>query len=186
MKIIKRLAFLIIITVALSLVFRGWLFRQLVTYKPIGIRTEYIASGDNLIANLNVNFENLTECEIEKIIELALSSTSEQLNFTSDKNDVAPNALIVSKSAHCVGYAAFFVTSCNYVIDRCNLSSTWNAKSQVAHLYFIGFNLHQYFNSPFFKDHDFAIIENKITGQIIAVDPSVHDYLHIDFVAMSN
>ena len=34
-------------------------------------------------------------------------------------------------------------------------------------------------STPFFKDHDFAIIRNKRTGERIAVDPNVYDYLII-------
>ena len=37
----------------------------------------------------------------------------------------------------------------------------------------------------FFKDHDFVTIENKETGEIFAVDPSVNDYLFIDFVTFN-
>ena len=36
--------------------------------------------------------------------------------------------------------------------------------------------------SKLFKDHDFVTIENKITEEIVAVDPTVNDYLRIEFV----
>jgi len=55
----------------------------------------------------------------------------------------------------------------------------------VEQLYFLGTNIHKYFNSSFFKDHDFVTIENKTTGEIFAVDPTVNDYLRIDFITYS-
>ncbi|GGG62573.1 hypothetical protein GCM10011378_43400 [Hymenobacter glacieicola] len=42
--------------------------------------------------------------------------------------------------------------------------------------------MHKYFNSAFFKDHDFVTIENKRTGKVYAVDPTIDDYLSVDFI----
>ncbi len=58
----------------------------------------------------------------------------------------------------------------------------WVARSQIGQLYFLGTYVHPYFHSPFSKDHDFVIIENKTTGEIFAVDPTVSDYLFIVFI----
>jgi len=154
----------------------------LVTYKSVGLRTNYSATDDKLVDFINASADEQTDPDIETIIKLGLSITSGQLNFTADKNDTDPNKLITSKTAHCVGYATFFATTCNHLLDKYNLADTWTAKPQVGQLYFLGTNVHQYFNTPFFKDHDFATIENKTTGQIFAVDPTVSDYLFIDFV----
>jgi hypothetical protein len=70
-------------------------------------------------------------------------------------------------------------------LKRYNLADRWTAKPQIGQLYFLGTNIHKYFNSAFFKDHDFVTIENKKTGEILAVDPTVNDYLHIDFITYS-
>ena len=106
--------------------------------------------------------------------------------ITANENDVDPNKLITSRKAHCIGYASFFATTCNYLLKKYNLSDQWTAKPKVGQLYFIGQNIHKYFNSPFFKDHDFVTIENKKTDQIFAVDPTVYDYLLIDFINYTN
>ena len=65
------------------------------------------------------------------------------------------------------------------------MADKWNAKPQIGQLYFLGTNIHKYFNSSFFEDHDFVTIENKSTGEILAVDPTVNDYLNIDFITYS-
>lgn len=55
---------------------------------------------------------------IKQIIEAGLSLTSRQLNFTADKNQNDPNKLISLKTAHCIGYASFFATSCNNLLEK--------------------------------------------------------------------
>lgn len=166
----------------IGLMFRGWFYRHLITYRSIGLRTNYAANNDELIRCINSSTKKLKEADIKHIIKLGLSISSNQLRFTASKNDIDPNKLIQSKTAHCVGYAAFFSTTCNYLLAKYNLANTWTAKPQVGQLYFIGINVHPYFNTPFFNDHDFVTIENKTTGQVYAVDPTLSDYLHIDFV----
>lgn len=185
MKIIKRVFLTICIIATVEFLLRGWLYRHLVTYKSIGLRTNYSARNEKLIICIDQTADRHTNPEIKQIIKLSLSITSEQLKYSANKNNVDPNMLINSKTAHCVGYASFFSTTCNYLLKRKNLSNSWVALPQAGQLYFLGTNIHKYFNSSFFKDHDFVSIENKTTGEIYAVDPTVNDYLHIDFVSYS-
>ena len=182
MKLVKRTFLTIIILTVVGLLFRGILYRNLITYKSIGQRTNYIATNHKLIDYLNQCADYKTNLDIDQVIKLSLSTTSRQLNFTADKNNNDPNKLIITKTAHCVGYASFFTTTCNYFLHKYNLADTWSAKTQIGQLYFLGTNIHHYFNTPFFKDHDFVTIENKATGQLFAVDPTVNDYFFINFV----
>lgn len=182
MKSIKRilLSFLILTTVVI--LFRGMFYRHFVTYKSVGLRTNYSAIDRKLTDFIDANTGKLTDYDVMQIIKHALSMTSNHLNFTTEKNEVDPNKLINSRKAHCVGYATFFSTISNYLFRKYNLQNTWKAKPQIGQLYFLGTNIHKIFNSTFFKDHDFVTIENIKTGEIIAVDPTLNDYLHIDFV----
>ena len=188
MKFIKRTLLIILIISTVGLLFRGWFYRHLVTYKSDGIRTNYLATNIKLTDYIDANTDNQTDPDIKQIIKLGLSITSRKLNFTANKkNDTDPNKLIISKSAHCVGYASFFATTCNYLLEKYNLSDTWTAKPQAGQLDFLGTNIHKYFtrffkDRNFIKDHDFVTIENKKTGEILAVDPTANDYLRIDFI----
>ena len=188
MKFIKRTLLIILILSTVGLLFRGWFYRHLVTYKSDGIRTNYLATNIKLTDYIDANTDNQTDPDIKQIIKLGLSITSRKLNFTANKkNDTDPNKLIISKSAHCVGYASFFATTCNYLLEKYNLSDTWTAKPQAGQLNFLGTNIHIYFTKffkdrNFIKDHDFVTIENKKTGEILAVDPTANDYLRIDFI----
>jgi len=181
MKFIKRALLIILIISTVGLLFRGWFYRHLVTYKSVKIRTNYLATNIKLTDYIDANTDKQTDPDIKQIIKLGLSITSRKLNFTVDKNYTDPNKLIISKTAHCVGYASFFATTCNYLLEKYNLSDTWTAKPQVGQLNFLGTNIHIYL-TKFFKDHDFVSIENKKTGEILAVDPTVNDYLRIDFI----
>mgnify|MGYP006879680079 CR=1 FL=1 len=63
--------------------------------------------------------------------------------------------------------------------------SSWNESifSTSIDLYFSLSELSK-LNAPFFKDHDFVIIENSVTGEKIYIDPTTSDYLGIDEVAV--
>jgi hypothetical protein len=182
MKIIKQIFLTILILTTVGILFRGWFYRQLITYKSVGIRANYSAKDKELTNYFDVRINKQTDLDIGQIVELSLSITSNKLNFIADKNDNDPNKLINTKTAHCVGYASFFSTTCNYLLKKYSLDDSWSAKPQIGQLYLLGTNIHKYFNSPFFKDHDFVTIENKKTGQILAVDPTLNDYLYIDFI----
>lgn len=71
----------------------------------------------------------------------------------------------------------------NYLLKKRKMDDVWVAQPQVGLLNFLGIDIHQYFVSSFFRDHDFVIVRNKTTEEVIAVDPTVHDYLLLDYVA---
>lgn len=185
MKIISRILLALLLLTGVGLLFRGWLYRHVVTYKSVGVRANYPVTSKVLVAYLHATNERQSTLTAAQIVAQSLDKTSNKLRFTSGKNDKDPNRLVRTRKAHCVGYAAFFATTCNFLLQQNGLGTTWQAEPRIGQLYFLGINVHQYFNSPFFKDHDFVVIENKKTGQTLAVDPTVNDYLAIDFVAYS-
>ena len=182
MKFIKRSLLTILILITVGILFRGMFYRHLVTYKSVGLRNNYSAKDKKLTDYIESSIDNKDNTDIIQIIKLGLSITSNQLNFTANKNDIDPNKLITSKTAHCVGYASFFITTCKYLLKKYQLEDKWIVQQQIGQLYFLGTNVHKYFNSSFLKDHDFVTIENKKTGEIIAVDPTVNDYLFINYI----
>ncbi|MBO9700932.1 MAG: hypothetical protein J7604_12035 [Sporocytophaga sp.] len=182
MKISKRLFLSTLILLTILLLFRGWFYRSLVTYKSIGQRHSYLPRDKNLISYIETNVEENKKVDIKDIIEIGLSATAKRLNYSVDPKTNDPNSLIYTKTAHCVGYATFFATTCNYLLKKYNLDKNWEAKPQIAQLYIFRTNIHQFFNSPFFKDHDIVIIENQRTGETFAVDPTLNDYLYIDTI----
>ena len=186
MKILKRIFFTILALLVICIVFRGTLYRHIVTYKSIGQRTTYVVTNDKLIRYIEENCIEKDNKNIEEIIKESLSLTSKALNFTFSKNDRDPNRLIDSKTANCIGYAAFFTAVCDYQLKKYNLSDQWIVSSEIGQIFVFGTNIHNYFDSSFFKDHDFVIVKNKTTKEIFAVDPSINDYLCIDYITFDN
>ena len=175
---------IVLILVIVSLICRGTIFRHLVTYKSIGTRINYKIHNKEFIDYIESDNKNNTN--IKDVIKNSLSITSKRLNFTASKNNNDPNKLINSKTAHCVGYAAFFSSTCNYLLKKNNINKDWVATHHIGQIYLLNNNVHKFFKSSFFKDHDFVLITNKNTGESIAVDPTVDDYLAISFIKYNN
>jgi len=183
MKILRRI-FLVIAVVLIIIVLRGPLYRFTVSYSSIGQRAGYEIANDKLWQYLRENNVEKDSADIKEVIETSLTLTSNRLDFVFSKNNSNPNLLIDSKFANCVGYAAFFSTVCNYQLEKYNLSEEWVAIHKIGQLYVFGVNIQHYIDHYFFKDHDFVVIENKKTKEAYAVDPSMYDYLYIDFITL--
>jgi hypothetical protein len=123
--------------------------------------------------------------DIKAIIKAGLSATSKLLDFSFVESTSDPNKLIESPKANCIGYAALFSTICDYQLERYH-PGQWTVSHEIGQLYLLGTNIHGYFKSPFFKDHDFVVIKNATTNEVFAVDPSLNDYLHINFITLKN
>lgn len=179
----KKIVKILIIALVICLIFRSFLYRKFVSYKPVKARFSYTITENKIKIYVE---ENYKEQNINEIIDRSLSLTTEHLNFTSSKNYNNPNKLMFTKTANCIGYASFFSTICNYLINVNSLNQEWEAIPYAGELYFFGVNINHYFQSPFLKDHDFVIIRNKITNKKFVVDPSLSDYFYIDYVTIKN
>jgi hypothetical protein len=163
----------------LLILFRGCIYRTVVAYQALGTRITYPATDPELIQYLDKNAGLSDDASVQAVINCSLDLTADRLRFTAARNNTDPNRLFYTETAHCVGYAAFFTSACNFLFHKYHMDETWTARPQIGQLYCFGVNVHPYFDTPFFKDHDFAIIENKKTGERLAVDPNVYDYLCI-------
>ena len=90
MKIIKGFIIAFIILISLGILFRGSIYRSIVKYKSVGIRTNYAADNPKLLDYINTSVPEQADMIIKQIIEAGLSLTSRQLNFTADKNQNDP------------------------------------------------------------------------------------------------
>lgn len=135
----------------------------------------------NLIKEINERTENKI-LSIEEIIKFSNSITSEKLDFTFDKVPSNPNLVAELKKANCIGYSSLFNSIGNYIIRKQKLTDKYEFTHLVGKLNIFGINLHNLFNSPFFKTHDFNEIRNKQTDEKKFVDPSLRDYFSIEYV----
>ena len=169
-----------------AIVLQGPLYRSFVSYESVGQRKSYSITNEALLTLINDRVDFEEDMRVNDIVNLAFSITCTQLNFTTGKNNVDPNKLVTSKTANCIGYATFYSSVCNHLLERFHLNDQWRAKAQIGHLSFLGHDVHQLFGSPFFKDHDFVTIESFTNSDsTIVVDPSLRDYFYINSVTYS-
>ncbi|PKH52664.1 hypothetical protein CXF68_19010 [Tenacibaculum sp. Bg11-29] len=161
MKILKRILQSILIIVLIGLVFRGSVYRKVITYKSIGERVSYSATNKNLIKYIEENTINAKGPKIEKIIDMGLSATSRLLRFTASKNHIEPNKLINTKTANCIGYATFFSANCNYLLKKYALDNNWIAKPHKGNFIYLVLIFINISNQPFLKTMILLLLKIK-------------------------
>lgn len=174
---LKRGIFLLLVIV----IFRGTIFRMLIRYEAIDTRRCIELVDNNLIQLLD---SQKYADDLNEIVALAQTITCEQLTFSTTNQTQNSNVLYQRGTAHCVGYAALFTSIMQYLLKKAKLDKQYTASHVVGQLYFLGLNMHNYWNSPFFKDHDYCMIVNNVTGKNIAIDATVNDYLGINQIAI--
>jgi hypothetical protein len=182
MKLFKKLLFGLLALTILTFLLRNWLFWQLFSYQAVGDRPAYAIENPQLRAYIENEWPDNSTKSPRAVLKKALQLSAQQLHFTAAHNHNDPNLLLNSHSAHCVGYAAFTTTVCNELLQRYQLNAEWKAEARVGQIHCLGINVHPYFQSAFFKDHDFVVLRNLKTGEELAADPTVYDYLGITFV----
>jgi hypothetical protein len=161
---------------------RGTIYRACISYESVGEKPLIKLSNDSLKSELDKLISK--DMGIDEISSISNSMTAELLNFTSEKCDLDPNKLIVSKKTNCIGYSNSYNSIATYLIKQSGQAKKYKSIHHKGQLYLFGENIHKYFSSSFFKDHDFNQLINLKTGEIITVDPSVSDYLLIDEVQL--
>jgi len=172
-KIIKTLFILILLT----FFFRGQIYRITVKYEKIGER-ELVQPNQELINEIQKDIGK-QKLSIEEIIELSKKITNRKLKFTGKKVSRDPNELIKTGKANCIGYSATFNSIGNYLLKQQKLEKKYELKHFVGKIKFLGIDVHQFFDSPFFKDHDYNVMQNLETNYKMAIDPTISDYLKI-------
>jgi len=69
------------------------------------------------------------------------------------------------------------------LIRKNDLADQISANHKIGKLDLWGIDLHQFFESAFFQDHDFNEIKYLKTNEVIFIDPTISDYLKIDSVS---
>ena len=174
-KALKRIRIFCI----LLLIFRGWIYRFLVEYKVIGERQEIGITNPKLIELIEEK-SIAKKMNIDEIADVAEEITTKTLTFTWSYSSNDTNDLFNEKKANCVGYAAMFNSISNFLIRKYHLQDEFVASHKIGELELLGFNIHPYFNSPFYKNHDYNTISNLTTGEKLSLDPSLSDYFWID------
>lgn len=169
----KILLILVLICGALY-IFRGAVYRSIITYKEDGNRKNYKVKDKNLAIFIEDNIESNQEGDIESIVYLSQEITSTALSYSEDAKESDPNKTVLLHKANPEGYAAFAASTGNYLIDKYKLSEVWEAKPVKGKLYIFGKDMYSQLKKKSFKEYDFVIFRNKITKREITVDPSLY------------
>lgn len=175
MKVIRNIVIICIVATSLGILLRGVIFRSVITYQAQAARNGSVINDQALVARL----DRESIFTVKDVIDRGQRITAEYLEFTTGTCMVDPNQLTRTRQAHCVGYAAFCSAVCNHLLEQSGLASEWTASAWAGKLYMGKKDIHQWFDSPFYKDHDFVVLQNPVTGQRLAIDPVLYDYLHI-------
>lgn len=176
----KRILFLILIFAVILL--RTSVFSFFFSYRIIRERAPVGELKDEELKS--AAGKKKKEHPVEDIIQDAQEITASRLGFTFEKCDREVNALAVSQKANCIGYAAFLAAVIRYELRQQNLEDQWQVRHQVGNVYFLNTNIHRYIKSAFFRDHDFVTMENTQTGETVALDATVYDYLKINRIRL--
>ena len=177
MKKFLKYSFLALLILFLT---RGWIFRQLVTYNTQTERPAFSLTNEALTQSIE---NQQIDTSIQSIIRRSLVFTTDNLCFTFENCDTDPNLLFASQKTNCTGYAAFFNTTCQTLLRKEKLENRFRVKHLRGKLTLLGFDLHRLTDSPFFRDHDFNVVEDLETGNKIYVDASLQDVFGIGFVS---
>lgn len=190
MKKLKKTFQILALLIVLVILFRAWIFRKSISYTPIRERATVLLIDRQICQELEseITIQLLSKAKnaplsIAEIIQLAQKKTSEKLSFSRKKSTQNPNILIKEGKTNCIGYAALFNSIAQFILKSQQLEQQYQVKHLVGKLDFWGIDLHQFFNTPFFKDHDYNEIINLETRHKTYVDPIVSDYFGIHQVS---
>jgi len=176
-----------ILLIVIILFFRGFFYRSLISYVDNGTRENIALTNPDLINLIDTELKSKnTIYNLETIANTADKITRNTLKFSSSQVSKNPNDIFYSHKTNCVGYAAMFNSIANYIIINQNLQNEIQCHHKIGQLHLLGKNIHPFFDSPFFKDHDYDVILSKSEDNEIAIDPSVSDYLGIRRIRASN
>lgn len=154
------------------------------SYQVLSQRKDQLLTDDSLKKTIDNWLDTQQPFSINALIGFCLEESKSRLDFSFGKCSSDPNKLSEGGEANCVGYAALFNSMMNYALKKKKLNKSFSCGHYVGKIYYRDQDVHQLFNDPFFKDHDFNIITEKSTGNKIAVDPSLYDYMGIDHVSL--
>jgi hypothetical protein len=172
-----------LLIVLLVLVFRGALYRVLVSYEKCGNRKSYELTSEILRQYLDSIVTDQPVTNVEQIVLLANEITADQLTYTTKNAEENPSKLFPLGATHCVGYSAFYATICNYLLVRYGYEHEWHCYTHYGHIHLMGYNLHNAFGSPFFANHDYNSIRNSKGTDIYFTDPTLYDYSGIVMIS---
>ena len=175
-RLFKWVGGTVLLLIVLAVLLRGPLFRlcfhfQNLRERRTGAPLPHVVSGHPS--------ETRIDPVVSTCIDDALDATAEALEFSTGHSPGDVSGALASGTANCIGYAAVFTQFCEVRLQTAVPSDDWRVLHLRGLLFCGSFNLHRLFSSPFWKDHDICVVENRSTGQRLYIDPTLFDAAHI-------
>lgn len=166
--IIALLALLVIIILC-----RGLLWRLISSYEDIKQLPLQTLTDKRLKEKIRTETKGM---DGKEIISYCSRLTADCLSFSFANAEGNINKMYPKGKAHCVGYAAFFATTCQYAFSVNGIDGKCRHKRGLIHI--CGLNVH----APFadigsLKDHDYVRV--SLGGKALTVDPSIEDVFEL-------
>lgn len=158
---------------------KGIIYRSMFSYKSVAKRSAHYST--DLIVFDKTYSKNLSLEEFGLLIQ---ELTTDNLSFTSDKCSTIPAIALEQGKTNCKGYSAVFNAIANQLIKENGLGDKFKTEHHVGKIHFFNWDVHEWFDDPFYKDHDFNSITDLETGETLYFDPSMNDYLGVDSVKL--
>lgn len=173
MRILWRPLLFFLFLLVLLWLCRAAAFRALVHYKVIGQRLPVPALSLHTTAPL----------ELESAMEVALDSTAARLHFSTGKVSSDPALLMHGGPANCMGYATLCAALIKGQLEAAGLDDRYVIEAVIGKLYVGDQDLHAFFTSPFWKDHDVVRITDLTSNEVVVLDPTLYDHVGIGRVS---
>lgn len=167
----KRFTIILIALFLLVILFRGLLWRLVSSYEDIKRIPLQTLTDKTLKEKIRKETQGM---DGEAIIEYCRTLTSDCLSFSLANAESNVNKMYPKNKSHCVGYAAFFASTCQYAFRVNRISGhCYHARGWI---HILGMNIHAPVRDiGSLKDHDYVKV--KLGGKNTVVDPSIEDFL---------
>ncbi|MBX2971517.1 MAG: hypothetical protein KF797_00290 [Flavobacteriales bacterium] len=172
MRLLARSLLFLIGTLVLIWLLRGPLFRAVVHYRVVGTRAPAVVPKS----------AGGTVEDLEAAIGAALDTTAARLHFSTGSVSNDPARLGPGSPANCIGYAALFASLLKGYLAAMDSEGRYAVEPIVGQLHIGGWNLHDVFSGPFWKDHDIVRITDRVSGAHTYIDPTLYDAVGIGCV----
>lgn len=152
-----------------------------ISFKVAGYRSFNKRLDDAHLREMEGRFDYAYDTNEGQLRQFALRNTAFELDFDMHTNALQnPNAILDRKSGHCKTYSYVVAATYNQMAKRKNIKGS--CRVAYGYVYLYGVNLHQFFKSSFFRNHDFCVITDR--NGVRAADAILFDYALIDQIRL--
>lgn len=179
MKFFRRSLFIISLILLFTFLFKRSLFSLAFSFKPVELQHEIVLTDDQLKTEIDTRLAEKKHPTLNELSKACLKISKTYLIFSRKAKSTDPNKLRKHKTTHCVGYAAFFNSLINYVIQKHQLQNHYNSKHYRGKIFFFGYEITDKFDNTFWKDHDFVVVTDLKQNETYVIDPSLYEFTRI-------